>query len=58
MIPEIAKWIIKESIYPTQEELRKMTYDFLVDNHDEYIKSFSKKKWDILYEKEFYRPVS
>jgi hypothetical protein len=52
------KLVIKQSIYPTQEEFRKITYDFLNENHNEYIRQFPKKKWDIIYERDFYKPVS
>lgn len=45
-------------MYPTHEEYRKTTHDFLLENHADYLNQFNEKKWNIIYERDFYKPVS
>lgn len=45
-------------MYPTQDEFHEMTTEFLVENHEGFIKKYTNRKWNIIYEKFFYKAVS
>ena len=44
-------------IYPTQNELWEITKEYVLENHFDYFKGFTKKCWIAHYEKNIYNPV-
>ncbi|RGB22682.1 hypothetical protein C1646_677665 [Rhizophagus diaphanus] len=51
IIKSIAKKLLVESIYPTHEELRETTREFMSSEHPDFLKKFKKNRWQIYYEK-------
>jgi hypothetical protein len=49
--------MLTRSIYPTQDELREITKEYVSENHSDYFKGFNKKCWIAHYEKNIYKPV-
>ena len=49
--------MLTRSIYPTQDELREITKEYVSENHSDYFKGFNKKCWIANYEKNIYKPV-
>ena len=49
--------MLTQSIYPTQDELRDITKEYVSENHSNYFKRFIKKRWIAYYEKNIYKPV-
>ena len=45
------------SIYLTQNELWEITKKYVSENHSDYFKGFTKKRWIAHYEKNIYKPV-
>jgi len=49
--------MLTRSIYPTQDELRDITKEYVSENHSDYFKGFTRKRWITYYEKNIYKPV-
>lgn len=47
----MSKELIKVSIYPTQQEMSSTTEKFMTKKYESFYKSFTKKRWEIYYEK-------
>ncbi|GET64358.1 hypothetical protein GLOIN_2v1775615 [Rhizophagus irregularis DAOM 181602=DAOM 197198] len=59
IIKEVAKKLLKASIYPTPDELREFTNNYMNENYDDFIKRFKRyDKWIIFYEKNIASPVT
>jgi predicted nucleotidyltransferase len=54
----IAKRLIVESIYPTHNELREATDEFISSEHPDFLKKFKKNQWRTYYEKNIAQLVS
>jgi len=50
--------LLEESIYPTHEELRETTREFMSSEHPDFLKKFKKNQWQIYYEKNIAQLVS
>jgi predicted nucleotidyltransferase len=50
--------VLLDSIYPTHDELREATDEYLSDEHDDILKRFKKNQWQIYYEKNIAQLVS
>ncbi|GBC39191.2 hypothetical protein GLOIN_2v1775615 [Rhizophagus irregularis DAOM 181602=DAOM 197198] len=58
IIKEVAKKLLKASIYPTPDELREFTNNYMNENYDDFIKRFKRyDKWIIFYEKNIASPL-
>ena len=49
--------MLTRSIYPIQDELREITKEYVSENHSDYFKGFTKKRWIAYYEKNIYKPI-
>ena len=49
--------MLTRSIYPTQDELREITKEYVSENYSDYFKEFTKKRWIAYYEKNIYKSV-
>ena len=49
--------MLTRSIYPIQDELREITKEYVSENHSDYFKGFTRKRWITYYEKNIYNPV-
>jgi len=49
---------LRKSIYPSQEELRNISEEFLAENYSDLYGRMTKKRWLKIYEKEIYSEVS
>ncbi len=49
--------LIKVSIYPSQTEMLSVTEEYMAKNYESYYKTFTRKRWNIYYEKKIYSPV-
>ncbi|GBC44829.2 hypothetical protein GLOIN_2v1775615 [Rhizophagus irregularis DAOM 181602=DAOM 197198] len=59
IIKEVAKKLLEASIYPTPDELREFTNNYMNENYDDFIKRFKRyDKWIIFYEKNIASPVT
>lgn len=58
MVKQVVKLLLNKTIYPTNEEYREMTEEYLSEEHDEFFKKFKKDKWIAYYESTFYPNVS
>jgi hypothetical protein len=47
----LSKELIKVSIYPTQQEMDSTTEKFMMNKYESFYQSFTKKRWEIYYEK-------
>ncbi|CAB5367569.1 unnamed protein product [Rhizophagus irregularis] len=57
IIKEVAKKLLEASIYPTPDELREFTNNYMNENYDDFIKRFKRyDKWIIFYEKNIASP--
>ncbi|GBC17748.2 hypothetical protein GLOIN_2v1775615 [Rhizophagus irregularis DAOM 181602=DAOM 197198] len=58
IIKEVAKKLLEASIYPTPDELREFTNNYMNENYDDFIKRFKRyNKWIIFYEKNIASPL-
>ncbi|CAB4484807.1 unnamed protein product [Rhizophagus irregularis] len=58
IIKEVAKKLLEASIYPTPDELREFTNNYMNENYDDFIKRFKRyDKWIIFYEKNIASPL-
>ncbi|GBC15519.2 hypothetical protein GLOIN_2v1775615 [Rhizophagus irregularis DAOM 181602=DAOM 197198] len=58
IIKEVAKKLLEVSIYPTPDELREFTNNYMNENYDDFIKWFKRyDKWIIFYEKNIASPL-
>ncbi|PKK59738.1 hypothetical protein RhiirC2_794395 [Rhizophagus irregularis] len=58
IIKEVAKKLLEVSIYPTPDELREFTNNYMNENYDDFIKRFKRyDKWIIFYEKNIASPL-
>ena len=55
---EIAKLIVKISIYPSKEESRGAAESYLKSNHAEFFHKFTETRWTSYYNAHMCRPVS
>jgi hypothetical protein len=59
MVKNIVKILLNDEIYPTNEQFRQTTEEYLNENHQDFFKKFKKKdKWISYYESVFYPHVS
>jgi len=59
MVKNIVKILLNDEIYPTNEQFRQTTEEYLNENHQDFFKKFKKKdKWISYYESVFYSHVS
>ena len=59
MIKNIVKILLNIEIYPTNEQFRQTTEEYLSENHQDFFKKFKKRdKWISYYETIFYPQVS
>ena len=59
MVKNIVKILLNDEIYPTNEQFRQMTEEYLNENHQDFFKKFKKKdKWISYYESVFYPHAS
>ena len=59
MVKNIVKILLNVKIYPTNEQFRQHTEEFLSENHQDFYKKFKKKdKRVAFYESVFYPHVS
>jgi hypothetical protein len=59
MIKNIVKILLNVEIYPTNEQFRQTTEEYLSENHQDFFKKFKKRdKWISYYETIFYPQVS
>jgi hypothetical protein len=59
MIKNIVKILLNVKIYPTNEQFRQTTEEYLSENHQDFFKKFKKRdKWISYYETIFYPQVS
>ena len=49
--------MLTRSIYPIQNELQEITKEYVLENHSDYFKGFTKKRQIVHYEKNIYKPV-
>ena len=50
--------MLTRSIYPTQDELRDITKEYVSENHSNYLfQGFIRKRWITYYEKKIYKPI-
>ena len=54
----IAEKLLKVSIYPTTEELRDVTKEYMEEHHRDFLKKFNKAQWSGFYERNIYSTVS
>ena len=54
----MAKEVLRNSIYPSQDELRNIAEEFLAENYSNLYGRMTKKKWLKVYEREIYSEVS
>jgi len=52
----LSKELIKVSIYPTQQEMISTTEKFMMKKYESFYKTFTKKRWNIYYER-FLQPA-
>ncbi|RIB00673.1 hypothetical protein C2G38_2233456 [Gigaspora rosea] len=55
-INQSAKKLLEYSIYPSDDEFREATEDFLAENHTEFYDSMTNKKWNTYYKKNIAQP--
>ena len=53
----VAKQLLNTNMYPSQEQFRDETEDYIQTNHPEFCRRV-KKNWSSYYEKNIYPPVS
>ena len=53
----VGEELIKVFIYPSQAEMLSVTEEYMAKNYESYYKSFTKKRWNIHYEKKIYPTV-
>jgi hypothetical protein len=53
----VGEELIKVSIYPSQTEMISVTEEYMAKNYEAFYKTFTKKRWNIYYEKKIYPPV-
>jgi hypothetical protein len=59
MVKNIVKILLNIEVYPTNEQFRQTTEEFLSENHQDFFKKFKKRdKWISYYESNFYPQVS
>jgi hypothetical protein len=59
MVKNIVKILLNVEIYPTNEQFRQTTEEYLSENHQDFYKKFKKRdKWISYYESVFYTQVS
>jgi predicted nucleotidyltransferase len=46
------------SIYPTHEELREVTDEYMLEEQEDFLKKYKKDQWQIYYEKNIAQSVS
>jgi hypothetical protein len=57
-VKEVVKLIMRVAIYPSRDELRGATEAYLLENHPEFYKSFTKARWTSYYNTNFKLRVS
>jgi hypothetical protein len=45
-------------IYPSHDELRGATEEYLSEEHDDFLKKFKRNHWQVYYEQNIAQPVS
>ena len=60
MAKKIVKILLDINVYPTNEQFRQTTVDYLSEEHKDFIKKFKNKtdKWITYYKNVFYPTVS
>ena len=50
--------VLLNSIYPTPDELRRATEEYLSEEHDDFLNKFKRNQWQVYYGKNIAQPVS
>ena len=54
----VAERLLKVVIYPSTDEFRDITRDYMEECHEDFLKRFKKPQWSAYYVKNIYTPVS
>ncbi|KAF0472450.1 hypothetical protein F8M41_025021 [Gigaspora margarita] len=54
----IAKRLIVENIYPTKEQFKVATEEYLIENEADFYKEMDDRVWNIYYENKLAKPVN
>ena len=54
----MAKILIEYAIYPSEEEYKNATEEYMLENQSEYYESLSDKRWATYYKQNIAGPVS
>ena len=58
MIKDVAKLVIKMTMYPSNDELRGAVEVYLQSNHEEFFNKYSEHQWTAFYNKKIHKNVS
>jgi hypothetical protein len=50
--------LFSTTIYPTGEEMRETTFEYMTDHHADFLKKFKKNQWQVFYDKNIAQDVS
>ena len=54
----VAKELFANSIYPTEDEFKDATENYVIANHPEFYEDLSEKRWTLFYNNHIYSSVS
>ncbi|KAF0534391.1 hypothetical protein F8M41_009972 [Gigaspora margarita] len=54
----IAKWLIVKNIYPTEDQFKVETKEYLLENEADFYEGMDNRDWNIYYKDKLTKPVN